>query len=220
VLDALAEANQKHVQSDMIVKGGATLTDRVADESVERALTKSRYDYVILQERGGDLTCSFGPLSCKNANLSLATLAHIVLAHGATPISLGTYQALPRASAELLTAEVAAAERASVAYISVSDRLQAAFVSASSAEWLYADGMHPGHELTLLDASLIYRRVFGALPGEKSFSVSAPMYAPKMKFSEITFANQGPTAQDGSSNYSYSAGDVAIVLAIARIGSQ
>lgn len=38
VLQHLATANHKLMEVDMIVKGGATLTERVADGSVERAL--------------------------------------------------------------------------------------------------------------------------------------------------------------------------------------
>src|SRR5690606_7001500 len=71
VFDALSHANNHGSRSDMIVAGGGTLTDRVDDGSVERALANGDYTHVVLQERGGDFMCSFGPASCQNARSAL-----------------------------------------------------------------------------------------------------------------------------------------------------
>lgn len=215
VLDALAASREKAVQSDMIVKGGATLTDRVTDGSVARALVAKRYDYVVLQERGGDIICAFGPTSCKNANASLAELAHLVAARGAKPILLGTFQTMPQVSAELVRAESAAASRLSIAYIPVSDRLQTAIQSAPGAEWLYADQAHPGHDLVLLEAALLYRQLFDVLPNATGFSVRAPMYKPNAKFSEPAPISSGVPSKDVTAAHTYSADRIGVVLAIA-----
>jgi hypothetical protein len=220
VLDALAASNNKPLQSDMIVKGGATLTERVADGSVERALAAKHYDYVVLQERGGDTICAFGPTSCKDAEASLGVLARIAVAHGAKPILLGTYQAMPQVSTELVGAESAAASRLSIAYVPVSDRFQTAIESAPAAEWLFADRAHPGHDLVLLEAALLYRQVFGALPGLGGFSVHAPMYAPNAKFSVPSPTSHSIASQDAVPLHIYSADRVAITLAIAAGGSR
>jgi hypothetical protein len=220
VLDTLAASNKKPLQSDMIVKGGATLTERVADGSVERALAAKRYDYVVLQERGGDTICAFGPTSCKDADASLGVLARIAVAHGAKPILLGTYQTMPQVSTELVGAESAAASRLSIAYVPVSDRLQTAIESAPTAEWLFADRAHPGHDLVLLEAALLYRQVFGALPGPGGFSVHAPMYAPNATFSVPSPTSHGIASQDAVPLHRYSADRVAVALAIAAGGSR
>src|SRR6056297_941890 len=60
IFSALAEASGKPVTSDMIVVGGAELTERVADGTVARALDERRYTALVLQERGGALIGSFG----------------------------------------------------------------------------------------------------------------------------------------------------------------
>jgi hypothetical protein len=220
VLDALAASNKKSLQSDMIVKGGATLTERVADGSVERALAANPYDYVVLQERGGDTICAFGPTSCQDADASLSALAHIVAAHGAKPILLGTYQAMPQVSTELVGAESVAASRLSIAYVPVSDRFQTAIESAPAAEWLFADRAHPGHDLVLLEAALLYRQVFGALPSPGGFSVHAPMYGPNAKFSAPSPTSHSAASQDVAPLHIYTADRVATALAIAAGGSR
>jgi len=218
VLDALAASNGKSVQSEMIVKGGATLTERVADGSVERALAARHYDYVVLQERGGDIICAFGPTSCKDADASLETLAHVATAHGAKPILLGTYQSMPQVSTALVAAESTAASRLSIAYLPVSNRFQAAIGSAPAAEWLDADHAHPGHDLVLLEAVLLYRQLFGNLPEPGGFSVHAPMYRPSAKFSMPSPTSHGVASKDVAPAHAYTAARVGIVLAIAGDG--
>jgi hypothetical protein len=218
VLEALAASNRKPLESDMIVKGGATLTERVADGSVERALSARHYDYVVLQERGGDTICAFGPTSCKDAEASLGVLARVAVAHGAKPILLGTYQAMPQVSRELVGAESAAASRLSIAYVPVSDRFQTAIGSAPAAEWLFEDGAHPGHDLVLLEAALLYRQVFGALPSPGAFSVHAPMFGPDTQFSAPSPTSHSLASHDVAPLHIYTADRSAVVLAVAAGG--
>lgn len=214
VLDTLAASHKKPLQSDMIVKGGATLTERVADGAVERALAAKRYDYVVLQERGGDIICAFGPTSCEDAETSLGALTRIVQAHGSTPILLGTYQAVPAASRALVAAEYTAASRLSIAYVPVSDHFQTAKQSAPAAEWFYTDGAHPGHDLILLQAMLLYRQVFDTLPESDGFTVHAPMYEPSTHFLAPSPISHSVASQDVAPSHTYSADRVALVLAI------
>jgi hypothetical protein len=215
VLDALAASQMRPVQSDMIVRGGATLTDRIADRSVERAVSLRHYDYVVLQERGGDLLCSFGPKSCKDAVAALGGLARIARARGAKPVCLGTYQTNPMVSRHLVAAESEAAARWSVAYVPTSDRLQAGMQAHPSAGWLYADGAHPGHDLALLEAVLLYRELFGTAPVPVDLRVDAPMYTPHAKFTPPSPTSKG-NSQDGiASSQSYSKSTIAAVLDVA-----
>src|SRR5690606_4595357 len=53
----------------------AALAGRVADGSVERALSQGGYTALVIQERGDDLTCSFGPDSCAQSRTAIAALA-------------------------------------------------------------------------------------------------------------------------------------------------
>ena len=125
VIDAPAFANHRAGNSDMIVKDGAALSERVADGPVDHALSAAHYDYVALQERGGDVLCGFNPDACKIADDGLAALASTARAHGHQPWPLGTYQFPPKIS-KALVETAAAASRLSMPHISVSDRLQVA----------------------------------------------------------------------------------------------
>ncbi|HET6913027.1 MAG TPA: hypothetical protein VFH71_06755 [Rhodanobacteraceae bacterium] len=136
----------------------------------------------MLQERGGDFACGFGPKVCRDARHALHALAGVIRKHGAAPILLGTYQGLPDASTEIVRKESAAARDAHVEYISVSDHLQSGLSRFPREHWFWKDKMHPGHELVLLDAVLMYRQVFGTLPAVHSLRVHAAMFVPSTKF--------------------------------------
>lgn len=176
VVDALSAANGRATASDMIVTGGATLTDRLNDGSVATALAAEEYSYVVLQERGGDFTCAFGPDACVNARASLIKLAELTRSEGAAPILLGTYQGHPLSSRNIVEAESRAAQEAGVDYISISERLQELRSEFPGMTWFASDGMHPGSDLTLLEALLLFERLHGAKPGNSAFSVAAPVY--------------------------------------------
>ncbi|HEV2607796.1 MAG TPA: hypothetical protein VGT79_07430, partial [Xanthomonadaceae bacterium] len=86
VLGALAAANGRSLQADMIVKGGATLTERLGDGSVTRVLARRHYDFVVLQERGGDFLCGFEPTKCRDAKASTTALVRIARNASAEPL--------------------------------------------------------------------------------------------------------------------------------------
>lgn len=116
VLSALAEANGEPVASDMIVKGGATLTDRVADGSVARALKEKNYTALVLQERGGDLICAFTPDSCAQSREAIKALVALAKEQDVNVVLLGTYQPLPEVSQRLIKEESTAAAEAGIPY--------------------------------------------------------------------------------------------------------
>ena len=217
VFDALARRNGRSVQSDMLVKGGATLSDRLADGSVERALGSAEYDRVILQERGGDFLCAFGSDSCQRAANSLQRLAGMVRDRGSMPLLLGTYQGSPRASREIVEAESAAAAALGIPYVSISNRLQAGMQAAPSSRWLHADRMHPGHELVLLEAIALYRTLFGESPKNGALRVLAPMHEPDAHFPAAVVSDTflPDPATRGPRSYTYPAAEVRLALAIA-----
>ena len=177
VFDAVSRANGRDTSSYMIVAPGATLTDRLNDGSVERALSQGSYSFVLLQERGGDFMCGFGPRVCEDSRKSLESLAAIARRHGVVPVLVGTYQGEPRASEAIVAAESNAALGVEVDYISVSDRLHRGRLSEPEMEWFGADGMHPGHELVLMEALLLYEHLFDTRPTSSELVVEAPMYS-------------------------------------------
>jgi hypothetical protein len=219
VLDALAASNGKSIQSDMLVKGGATLTQRLTDGTVSLALSGKKYDYVVLQERGGDVTCAFGPKSCKDAESSLIVLAKTVVQNGATPIYLGTYQALPEASEALVNSESSMAARNSIAYVPVSNIFQSALHKSPESNWLYSDGMHPGADLILLEAVLLYRNIYSELLGNADLLVSAPMYIPSSKFSDPSPTSKSTNSSGVVAEHKYDSTTVSKVLQLVRTGT-
>ncbi len=178
VLEAVGAANRKKISTEMLVAGGATLTDRLNDGSVKKLLQETQYDYVVLQERGGDLACNANEndaaIACRaDSTSSDSAQAHIALervirAHHAKAILLGTYQTMPAFSKGIELNEGLLAKKIGAIYIPVSERLRFARKRAPDLNWFYADGMHPGHDLILLEAIAIYEAIFnsGASPGE------------------------------------------------------
>ncbi len=181
VLEALAASNGESLQADMIVKGGATLTQWLDSGAVRRALKAKHYDYVVLQERGNDFACGFGPQVCKDSRHALHALAQMVRGHGARPILMGTYQVDHDASEALVGAESKAAVSDGVPYIDVSQPLNAGRERIPHDNW-FAKAGHPGHALVLLEAVLLYRHVYDVPPQVKAFEVRAPMFVPGSTF--------------------------------------
>lgn len=219
VLDALGDANGQPIHSEMLVRGGATLRHRVEDGSIDAVLEKGRYDYMVLQERGGDLIC-LDARSCETARVSteaLQSLAATAREHGATPLFLGTYQRLPSASEALLEGEAKAAAAASAPLIPVSRLFAQALASHPDLPWLDADGMHPGPQLQLLEAVLLYRELTGEYPDAASFTVTAPMYTPRAKFFPPLLASEKVVVKgEAASRHEYSRETVAVALKLAR----
>lgn len=176
VYSALATANGHPTESDMIVRGGATLTQRVSDGSVEKALSHRAYGVLVLQERGGDFTCSFGPDSCVESRSALEELAGLAKKKGLRVVLLGTYQPHPNSSKKIVERESAAANEAGIAYAEVSERLQRLREAEPDLGWFAEDGMHPGRELALLNAMLIYQALHGTWPTAQPLQVKGPIY--------------------------------------------
>ena len=176
VFDALTRASGRPWSSDMIVQGGATLADRVADGSVERAFARKRYAVLVLQERGGHLDCSVAVAACHRSREAISVLVGLARQAGAAVHLLGTYQGHPYFSKGIVAAESAAASEAGIGYLEVSESLQRYRAEAPDIGWNAPDGMHPGPALALLNAVLLHRAVLGAWPQPDAFTVDAPIY--------------------------------------------
>lgn len=176
VFDALCRANGHEVHSEMLVEGGATLADRVADGSVASHLAAAHYDYLVLQERGGDLIDGFGEEARLASLAATADLAGAARKQGAQPVYLGTYQKLEPFSEQLVAAERELAEQLKLRFVPVSSGLVRGLNDYPDLAWFARDGQHPGSTLTLLQAVQLYRVVFGTFPREQALDVVAPIY--------------------------------------------
>jgi len=215
VFSALAAANGHAVHSDMIVKGGATLDERVADGAVARALSKHAYTTVVLQERGGDLMCAFGPDSCVRSREAIKSLAQLAREKGVRVVLLGSYQSLPASSRKIVEAESSAAADAGIPYIDVSGQLQRLRAAEPGLAWFYTDGMHPGKDLVLLDAVLLYRHAFGLLPDARDFTVDAPIYTSNSGLTPESRPADAPPPKAGTPlGISYAAATIGKLLSV------
>lgn len=192
VYSALSSANGRESPSDMIVRGGANLAQRVEDGSVARALESGGYRTLVIQERGGDLVCGFGPDSCASSREALVSLATLGEKHQVAVLLLGTYQPDPSASRRLVEAEAMAARSAGIGYIEVSDKLQHLRTVAPELSWFAADDFHPGRHLALLNALVVYQTVHGSLPAPGSLTVVAPIYDSTSGLTEWLRASDAP----------------------------
>ena len=218
VLDALGAANGRRVHSEMLVQGGATFAQRVADGAVAAVLERQRFDHVVLQERGGDLLC-FEPGPCDKYRASaqaLQVLAATVRSHGAQPLLLGTYQPLARVSRALVDDEARAAADARMPYIAVSEAYRRGTLAHPELPWHDPDGMHPGRQLALLNAVQLHCALFGECPDAAAFTVTAPLHTPRTKFFPPLLASEKVLAVgDPAARHEYPAEAVAIALALA-----
>ena len=218
VFSALCGVSRKRCSAEMIVAGGATLTDRVSDSSLERALARARFDYLVLQERGGDVMGSMMNQSeaQERAESAATMLVQAARKRSIEPVLLGTYQVRPEASKALVTAERALARRLGVAYVPVSDYLVCGRQSSSSLRWFDRDGMHPGPELTLMMATLLYRELFGSFPSVDQIVVRAPIYAVYSGLSAGEFASDQPVLPETASSITYDADTVRAMIELAQ----
>ncbi len=176
----------------MIVRGGATLSQRVVDGSVVRAFAEQKYSVLVLQERGGDLIGAFGPESCIESRQAIRTLSALGRANGAAVYLLGTYQSNPSASMQLVERELEAAAAVGIPYVEVSETLQSMRRYAADLEWFYIDGIHPGKDLALLDAILLFKQIFGVFPSTSDLTVNAPIYTNESGLTEILRGADAP----------------------------
>ncbi len=217
VFSALCSASGTQCFTEMIARGGATLTDRVADDSLERAIAKGRFDYLVLQERGGDIMGAQMNQSeaQERAESAAATLVQAAREHQMQPVLLGTYQGSPDASTALVSAERALANGFDAAYVPVSNYLGCGRRQNASLRWFDSDGMHPGPELTLLMAVMLYREVFDSSPSATEIVVRAPMYQVSSGLSADEFASAQPVLAGTASSTTYDVATVRAVLELA-----
>ncbi|WP_269791325.1 hypothetical protein [Stenotrophomonas sp. Iso1] len=202
---AMSEANGQPVHSQMIVRGGATLSQRVADGSVQQAFSTQRPAILVLQEQGGTLLCMPDKNACNQSQAAVTALSEMGRKNGARVFLLGSYQGHPRASVALVERESAAAKQADIPYVEISEALRSASTTAPDLQWFDADGGHPGPALTLLDAIQLYRAIHGRYP-ERGFTVDAPIYGTTSGLDDATLrdANAPAPLSDTPTRITYS----------------
>jgi hypothetical protein len=218
VLSAVCEASGHRCPAEMIVQGGGTLSERVADHSLERAAANGPFEFVVLQERGGDLIgASMTAARAKEAaGTAAATLVSAAHPQAMNPVLLGTYQTEPEASRQLVSAERELAARLDSPYVPISNYLACGRRAHPSMRWFYEDGVHPGPDLTLLMAVLLHREMFGSWPTVRDIEVRAPLYRNPSGLNANGFASAQPVVPGTPVSFIYHAATVRLVLDVAR----
>jgi hypothetical protein len=188
VFACLCDASGHKCSVEMIVKGGAALHDRAIDGSLDRPDVAQRFDYVVLQERGGDLIDLPDEAARKSAESAAESLVLTARRLGMKPILLGTYQPWP-SSDPLVAAESNLSAKLKLPHVAVSNYLECGKRENASLRWLYSDGMHPGSDLTLMMAMALHREIFGSYPPAVPITVRAPIYGASSGLTSESFAS-------------------------------
>ena len=85
-----------------------------------------------------------------------------------------------------------AARDAGIPYIEVSGKLQHLRATAPELSWFAADDIHPGRDLALLNALLVYQTIHGALPQPGPLTVAAPIYGSTSGLDETLRSSDAP----------------------------
>lgn len=218
VLEALGTSNGKAISTEMLVSGGATLADRLNDSSLRRLLDSRSFDYVVLQERGGDALCI---IKARPGEICDSSKAHIELgklirSHGAKPIVLGTYQQLEPVSRALEENEALIAKKIGAIHIRVSEIFRRSRAKYKMMNWYDADGSHPGPDLTLLEAIRLYSVIIGASPSPHALKI-ANAFGPSAYFSGSSVASSQPSLEPAAP-WNYELHRVAEMVEIASVG--
>jgi hypothetical protein len=215
VFAALCEASRHACSVQMIVKGGADLKDRVADRTLERADVANHFDYVVLQERGGELIELPDAAARVSAESAAEALVKSARQSGMKPILMGTYQP-GSASASLVAAESALAAKLMVAHVSVSNYLDCGTRQDASLRWFYSDGMHPGSDLTMMMALGLHHAIFGSYPPAIAVEVRAPIYGASSGLTPDKFAGAQAVRAGTVASIKYDAATVQQLIDVLR----
>lgn len=129
--------------------------------------------------------CTFGPDSCVESRKAIKALASLAKEKGITVVLLGSYQSNMDVSRILVKMESVAAEEAGVSYIAISEKLQQLRKVAPELIWFATDGVHPGKDLALLNAMLVYQSLHNSLPEPRLLTVKAPIYGNPSGLTEV-----------------------------------
>lgn len=185
---AQAQSGATRYRADMYVRGGATLTQLSKESALHALLDSGTYQVVVLQERGGDDLCLRPETrgytkdqSCDELAATHLALANEARVHGARVLYLGTYQAEPRFSEQLVSRETELSDKMGATYLEISETLRRMQGEQPTFPWLYEDA-HPGIATTTLMAL----RAYGALnPGHplRTFALCtrADLYTTKLR---------------------------------------
>jgi hypothetical protein len=180
----LAAYTDKDIKVSMLASGGMTISEHFEKQELHSVIRDKTYDYVFLQERGGDLFCLLkvdfmDDPQCSKMLKSYDDLLSALRKSSKEIVILGTYQTHKGASEAIQKAEQKLGELLGIDALVVSNVISDRLNSALNENWLHSDGAHPGIEMTKYYATIISSKIVGrAVVFDKRECFAFPSFEP------------------------------------------
>lgn len=180
LLRAVGAAEGTPIATETFAAPGGTLSERLADGAITRALRERRFDAVVLQEQGGHLAaCMASPSAqrkapCAASRKAYTTLAEEARSRGARVLLEITWGPDDRWDARLSRSIRMVAKDTSSQTFNAAAALQALRASQPGVE-LFPDGSHPSTQASLMLALALYKDITGQMPGARELRIMAPL---------------------------------------------
>lgn len=122
---------------------------------------------------------------------------------------------MEQVSRAMETAEEQLAREIGAIHVPVSETLRLPRAHSPALEWFHSDGMHPGPDLTLLNAALLHRAIFRSLPKPDVVPVRGALFEPDARFDGSLPAST-QHADAAANSHVYAATRVAAIIALAH----
>lgn len=203
LLRAVGAAEGRAIHTETFAAPGGTLSERLAEGAVTRALQEHHFDAVVLQEQGGHLAaCMASPSAqrtapCAASRRAYATLAEQAHARGARVLLMATWGPDEGWDARVARSVDLHAKATGSDTFHAARALQA-LRSARPDVQLLPDGRHPSTQASLLLALALYGDLTGKPAAPRELRISAPLLPVNAAVSPSTpLESQSALAGDG-----------------------
>jgi hypothetical protein len=180
LLRAVGAAEGRPIGTETFAAPGGTLSERLADGAVTRALQERHFDAVVLQEQGGHLAaCMSSPSAqrkapCAASRKAYATITEQARARGAKVVLMATWGPDERWDARLARSVELHAKATGSETFHAARALQALRTAMPGVQ-LIPDGIHPSTQGALILALALYRNLTGEPAAAHPLRIDAPL---------------------------------------------
>lgn len=165
---AQAQPSPIAIETQTFVAPGGTVADRWKDGHAATALAAGKWDFVVLQERGGLLACMIDPeqrasAECRASDSAHREFAKSAKAAGARVLLLSTWGPDATWQGKLDRAAKQLAGRLHADIVPAGPTLRA-YAAKHGEEATFPDEVHPSLPATLVMAAQLHRAIVGAWP--------------------------------------------------------
>lgn len=145
------------LDTEMIAGAGTTMREHLDRGTLQHELVRTRYDAVVLQDRGGYPQCVRDDRDCAGSVAAMCEAAALVRRAGARPIWFGTWQGIAEAQAALSKAGARAAKDCDIPFADVGAAMQRFIARSSGRPW--RDDGHPDTAGSWVAAAVLARAI-------------------------------------------------------------